>query len=399
MRFIAWIVVLSIAAVGMAWVTANNTGHVTVYLSNYRIDTSLNLVIFMTMGLFVVAYFLLRLIDGIIYLPQQAASYRVRQRETKAIKAISESIDHLFAGRYAKALKSAYAGTLFPSVADVAYLISANASHRLKRYAERDVYLSKVTGGSHQQSRQVMTAEMLLDQRDSKGALEIIRKLQEGGARQFLVQHIALRANQLEENWEEVIRLTQVLAKREILHPLIARTRMQEALMHFSERKDITSVTLRSKWKELTAIDQAEPAIAEVFAKAFIRVGDKNQAKVVLEEALDKTIDADLLEIYPECVEQDRKAETILLLIKKVESWLIKYPAEPALHLALGRLCAQQALWGKSKSSLGQVVKSPRADRLMQARAHIVLSAVNEELEESDEASVHYKAAVKLLME
>ena len=399
MRFIAWIVVLSIAAVGMAWITANNTGHVTLYLSNYRIDSSLNLVLFLTMGLFVVAYFLLRLIDGIIYLPQQAANYRSRQRETKAIKAISESIDHLFAGRYAKALKSAHVATLFPGVADVAYLISANASHRLKRYAERDVFLSRVTESSHQQSRQVMTAEMLLDQRDSKGALATIHKLQEGGARQFLVQHIALRANQLEENWEEVIRLTQVLAKREILHPLIARTRLQEALTHFSERKDITPAILRSKWKELSGADQGQPGIAEVFAKAFIRVGDKNQARIVLEEVLDKTVDANLLEIYPDCFEQDRKSESVLLLIKKIETWLGKNPAEPALHLALGRLCAEQALWGKAKSSLGQVVKAPRADRLMQARAHIVLSTVNEALDESEEASLHYKAAVKLLMQ
>ena len=128
-------------------------------------------------------------------------------------------------------------------------------------------------------------------------------------------------------------------------------------------------------------------------------MGDKNQARIVLEEVLDKTVDANLLEIYPECVEQERKSESILLLIKKIEAWLGKNPAEPALHLALGRLCAEQALWGKAKSSLGQVVKAPRADRLMQARAHIVLSTVNEALDESEEASLHYKAAVKLLMQ
>lgn len=399
MRFIAWVVVLSISAVAMAWLTANNAGHVTLYVSNYRIDTSLNLVIFMTMGLFVVAYFLLRLIDGIIYLPQQAANYRSRQRETRAIKAISESIDHLFAGRYAKALKAAHLATNFPSVADVANLISANASHRLKRYAERDNYLKNVTGASHQQSKLVMTAEMHLDQRDSQGALEAIHKLQQGGARQFLVQHIALRANQLEENWDEVIRLTQVLAKREILHPLIAKTRIQEALTHFAERKDLTSALLRNKWRELSNQDRSTSGIVKIFAQAFIRVGDKNQAREILEEVLDQNLDSELLEIYPGCVEQnDRKSESVLQLIRKIESWLIKNPADPALHLALGRLCVEQALWGKAKSSLGQVVKAPRADKHMQALAHIELSVVNEQLEEVEEAAQHYKAAVKLLM-
>lgn len=399
MRFIAWIVVLSISAVALAWVTSNNSGHVTLYLSNYRIDTSLNLVIFMTMGLFVLVYFVLRLIDGIIYLPKQAANYRLRQRESKAIKAISESIDHLFAGRYAKALKSASVATNFSGVADVANLISANASHRLKRYSERDLYLSRVTQASHQQSRQVMAAEMLLDQRDSQGALEVIHKLQQGGARQFLVQHIALRANQLEENWEEVIRLTQILAKREILHPMIAKTRMQEALAHFADRKDMTSALLRAKWRELSDEDRNTPSIAKVFAHAFIRIGDKNEARLVLETSLDKALDADLLEIYPECIDQsERRSESILLLIRKIESWLIKNPAEPALHLALGRLCVEQALWGKAKSSLGQVVKAPRADKHMQALAHVVLSTVNEKLDEPEEAALHYKAAVKLLM-
>ena len=399
MRFISWIIFLSIAAVFSAWVMSNNVGHVIIYWAKYRQDMSLNLFLFLAFGFFIVVYFVLRLIDGIISLPQRAARYRVQQKEAKAVYAITQAIDHLFAGRFAKALKAAQIAVPYESVADVAALIAANASHRLKRYSERDSWLAKVEGVAHQQSRLVMTAEMQLDSRDAKGALATIKKLQEGGARQFLVQHIALRANQFEKNWEEVIRITQLLAKREILHPVVANTRLQEAFLNYCERKDLTVEGLSRQWKELSSGNHRQASLAKVVAQGFIRIGALDKARDILENILDQRPEAELLELYPDCSQlEDGRFSHGLALIKKVEEWIVKFPAEPALQLALGRLCIQQQLWGKAKASLAKVIKAPRATKEMEAKAHIALSSVNETLEEFAEAALHYKEAVKLLL-
>lgn len=398
MRFVAWMSILSISAVLAAWVTANNHGHVTLYWNAVRIDLSINLFLFMLFGLFVATFFLLRLIAGVIDLPQRAAAYRRGQRESRAIQGISQAIDHLFAGRYAKALKAAEVSSHHRGVSDIACLIAANASHRLKRSDDRDTWLEKIQGDAHQQARLVMTAEMQLDERDAQGALQTINKLKEGGARQFLVQHIALRANQLIKNWEEVIRLTSTLAKRNILHPLVARSRIQEALSHLAQQKNLNPQVLLKIWNELSKEDRHNPSLVKIVTQGLIAAQDFAHAKKILEEAIDHQPDADLLDIYPDCIGVKESGQHILAFIQRIEGWLQKYPAEPALHLALGRLCIEQKLWGKAKSSLSQVIRAPRATSVMEAQAHMALSKVHEALDEQAEAATHYRSAAQLLL-
>lgn len=399
MRFIAWVIFIAIASVGAAWVTANNQGHVTLYWSAHRIDLSMNLFLLMTFAAFLITFFVLKLFSGIVDLPFRAASYRQSQREARAIRAVADSVNHLFAGRYAKALKSAELGVGFPSVADVSLLIAASASHRLRQFPERDAWLEKISEDDYQQSKLVMMAEMQLDARDAKGALETIDKLQQKGARQFLVQHIALRAHQMLENWEEVIRLTQLLAKRNILHPLIAKSRIQEAIANLAAHKGMTSEVLWKRWQSLTTEDRQSVNIVKAVAQGFLRLSDYVHAQQVLNQVLDLGPIPELLNLYPQCAESNGVAAVpVLSLIQKVEAWLLKYPAEPALHLALGRLCIRQQLWGKAKSSLSQVLGSPRANKQMEAQAHIALSTVHEALHEAENAAIHYKAAIQLLM-
>lgn len=399
MRFIAWVIFIAISAVAAAWVTAHNQGHVTLYWSAHRIDMSMNLFILLALAAFIAVFFILKLFSGIVDLPMRAARYRHSQKEARAIKAVADSINHLFAGRFAKALKSAELGTHFASVSDVSLLIAASASHRLRQFSERDAWLAKLDADDYQQAKLVMVAEMQLDARDAKGALETIEKLQQKGARQFLVQHIALRSHQMLENWEEVIRLTQLLAKRNILHPLIAKSRIQEAIANLAAHKGMTSENLLKRWQSLSPDDRQNISIVKAVAQGFLRLGDFVHAQQVLNQCLDNQPTQELLNLYPQCAGfGESNSVSVLSLIQKVESWLLKYPAEPALHLALGKLCIYQQLWGKAKASFAQVLGSPRASKQMEAQAHIALSSVHEALQESEQAAEHYKSAVGLLM-
>ena len=45
-------------------------------------------------------------------------------------------------------------------------------------------------------------------------------------------------------------------------------------------------------------------------------------------------------------------AATPCASIERAESWLKQHPDDAALLLTLGRLCAQQELWGKAQSYL-----------------------------------------------
>ena len=100
-----------------------------------------------------------------------------------------------------------------------------------------------------------------------------------------------------------------------------------------------------------------------------------------------------LVDIYPDCVVPGRSA---LVQIQKVEAWMMKYPGELALSLALARICVSQQLWGKAKSTLQGLIHDAKAKPVMKADAHLCLAGLHEALEESSEAAAQYKLAAKL---
>ena len=85
-----------------------------------------------------------------------------------------------------------------------------------------------------------------------------------------------------------------------------------------------------------------------------------------------------------------------LALAQKLEGWMAKYLGEPALSLALARVCLAQQLWGKAKSSLQSVIRDPKAKPAMKAVAHMTMAQLHESLNESTEAAEQYKLAAKV---
>ena len=75
---------------------------------------------------------------------------------------------------------------------------------------------------------------------------------------------------------------------------------------------------------------------------------------------------------------------------------MLKYPSEPALSLALAKVCLAQKLWGKAKSSLQGVIRDPKTKPYMRVNAHMTMAKLHEELEELTEAAEQYKLAAQI---
>jgi HemY protein len=48
----------------------------------------------------------------------------------------------------------------------------------------------------------------------------------------------------------------------------------------------------------------------------------------------------------------DPKASDAAVRIRHCEKWLVEHPDDANLHLALGRLCAREELWGKARQHM-----------------------------------------------
>ncbi len=396
MRFIIWLAILAISAFIAAWLFANNHGHVTMYWNQYRIDLAMNLFMALSLFGFFVIFQFYKILSMFIELPLRAKNYRLKQIEIKALQELKNATEHLFAGRYAKSLKSAQMTMSFKDTSQVGYMVAAQASHQLKQYEERDDYLSKIIHPDSQTTKFILTAQMLLDERKASEALDTLNQLQKSGARQFLVQALAMRAHQILLQWPQMLRIANSLTKRNYLPPALGKARVFEALTQWVASGRISRDELQKQWTEFGEELYRDASWVKLFAQGFLIAGDSPMSKQILDHALDKAPEENLLILYPQCSSHPLSTTSKVSLILKLEGWLKKEPAHPSLHLALGEVCQQEQLWGKALYSLQQVLDSTRSSKKMLLIAHMGMMRIYETLEDSERNALHQKEALRL---
>ncbi|HWT54844.1 MAG TPA: heme biosynthesis protein HemY, partial [Rhodocyclaceae bacterium] len=109
-------------------------------------------------------------------------------------------------------------------------------------------------------------------------------------------------------------------------------------------------------------------------------------AKQVIEDGLDEEWSSELVALYGDC-----RGGDVLGRIARAEGWLLSHPRDAALLLVLGRLCQDKQLWGKAQSYY-EASLSLDGGRV----AHIALAQLLDQLEQTDLANKHYRAAALL---
>ena len=92
---------------------------------------------------------------------------------------------------------------------------------------------------------------------------------------------------------------------------------------------------------------RAEVPVVEVFAEQAGKLGRSELAEPILRAALNRHWSPALVLLYG-----DPGADDLKRRLKQCDKWLQQYPDDAGLHLALGRLCAGDELWGKAREHL-----------------------------------------------
>ncbi|MBB1635760.1 MULTISPECIES: heme biosynthesis protein HemY [Cupriavidus] len=394
MRLLFWVAILFGGAVGLALFTQFNQSNLVLFYPPYRVELSLNLALALLLLAFFVVWTILSTARHLSEMPARAAAYRERSRMNRAQAALRESIENLFAGRFARAERTAREAQAWPEQAQTAALIGARAAHRMQETERRDAWMAQVTDPEREQARLVSMAELLVDARDAEGALETIAQLQAQGARQIHVQRIALRAHQHLKNWTEVLRLARSLEKRNALHPVLALRLKQLACEALLEERRHDVQGLQDFWRSLSTDERRAARIAEPAARYFAALGRQDEARKIVEDALKVNWDSRLVLRYAECAEPGRA----LPQIQQAEKWLTQHPVDADLYFTLGVLCLGEKLWGKAQSSFERALKYADADlqRRLRVRAHLALAKMFEETERPEEAQRHYRESAIL---
>jgi HemY protein len=129
------------------------------------------------------------------------------------------------------------------------------------------------------------------------------------------------------------------------LGPAEAATARRAAHLGNLSRKAQDADALAQYWKQLPQEMRVDAAVAATAARYHLAVGRTAEAQAIIEAALESEWSAALVALYGEAAGEDTLPQ-----IQRAEKWLRDHARDPALLLALGKLCMKRELWGKAQS-------------------------------------------------
>jgi HemY protein len=396
MRSLFWLLAVFAAAVALVILGRVDAGYVLFVYPPYRVEMSMLLFAVALIAGFVLLYVAVRLLGQAFSLPALVRAFRARRRRERVYTAFAAALQAYYEGRYARAEKDA--AIVFETGANpgLAALLAARAAHQMRDFDRRDHWLERAESAAPdlRAAWLVTRAELALEERDFPAAREALRGLQGAGRKHIATLRMLLRAERGAGAWDEVLRLSTQLAKRDAIAPALAEEYKSQAIVELLQRSAADAGAFERRWRDVASEDQRKPRVAAAAARHAIGLGRAALAREIIERALDEEWAPPLVALYGELPEHAETADRLteaLLRIESAERWLSERNRDPQLLATLGRLCAHAELWGKARSFLEASLsfEESRAARLDLAR-------LAERLGETAEAQRHYRRAAEL---
>ena len=388
MRFALWSLVLAALAVGIALFAERSTGYVVIVSAPWRIELSVNLFAFLVVAGYFAFYFLVRLVGTLVAIPRRVRAYQAERERTVHRQALNDSLLAFFQGRYASAEKSAAQALLGEETRGIASIIAARSAHELGRFSEREQFLdhAKGTAPAVDQARLTTLADLLVSQGRYEEALGVLKDLSARDSRNLRLLRLKLQAEQALRNWDEVLQTVSSLVKLGGLGPDEAAAARRAAHLGNLNRRSQDAAALEGYWKTLPAEMRVDAAVAATAARFQLALGNHAAARAIIEQALEREWNPSLVALYGEAAGTEALPQ-----IERAERWLRVHARDPALLLALGKLCMKQGLWGKAQSYIeASLALEPTHD------GHMTLAALMEQLGKHQEAVQHFRRSAEL---
>lgn len=390
MGFFIRLVILFATAVIVALSARFNPGNVVVFYPPYRFDMSLNLFIFVILILFILLGIVFYTINMTRQMPERVAAYRRTKAEREGNKALRDALKTFFEGRFGHAEKASMRAAELPDNTALAALIGARAAHNMGQADRRDAWLASIEDNQqYKVARLVSTTELLVDAHQAARALEAVKELNANGTRHIHVLRWALKASQQAKHWQEVLRLVKALDKHRSLHPALSMRLRELAYKDLLSDRAQDAESIRRLWHSIPVEDRLKPFVAALAARAMVNQGLQDEARGLLEKALQAGWDERLIIAYRDTAAKEGSA-VLLNQIERCEAWLVSNPNDPELALTMGVLCLHQKLWGKAERNLEQVLVYATSTACLR-EANLKLAQLNEQLGLPEKAAEYYR--------
>ena len=392
-RWVLWLLGLAAFAVAIALAGRHGSGYVVMIVPPLRIELSVMMFIILAIASFAFGYGSIRLAITTYGLPRQRQKARTEQARATSRDAVFASLESLFSGRFRDAEEKARVAMQHEDTRDLAAALAAWAAYEGGNSGAAVPYLDRILGeggGKAANMRDASKAYMLLADGRAHEARELLKSLASNDPKNPGVLKMKVEAEMADKAWDDVLATLTPLARSGMLPAAAAQQIRLNAEINLIKAKPHNREIIIAAWESLDSASRYDPLMAVTVAKRLAGLDCGDDARRVVEEAIDKRgndgWDESLVAMYAAC-----RGDSTLAQIERAEKWLKQHARDSVLLATLGKLCMRQSLWGKAQSYLeASVALQPTLD------AHMTLARLMEQMGKRDEAVRHIRRSAEL---
>jgi len=389
-RLLVLIIVSLLLAVGIGNYAEHDSGQMIITISGWTIQTSFSFFVISMFVLFLLLYFLLRLLSRFWNMPGQLGSWKKSRHQRLSEKYLSRGLMALVEGDWNKAEVSLTRGAPHSQSPLVNYLAAARAAQQLGAVERRDDYLMQAYKDDPDAEVAIglVQAELQIKQQQTEQALATLTHLHDQKPKQDQVKIMLLHTYADLEDWEAMLELLPRIQRAGNLPREQIQAKQLEAYGGLLKQVglDGDKEKLNNAWINIPRKLRSEFHLIEVYTEEKLKLSDASDCEPLIHKALKKQWDIALLGLYGLVEGKD-----IARQLKFAENFLSSHARESVLLLTLGRLSVKNKLWGKARTYLEESI-----DINPLPEAYRTLASVLDELGEHGAAAVQYQKGLEL---
>ncbi len=383
MKAAIWLLTLFGVAVALAIGADHPSGLVSIFISGFRVDVSINFAVLILIASFLIIYFATRAISTLFALPKIAKRWRLQQRERSMHEHLLNALEQLMTGRYLRSVRSAAltvenANTLEQQTVNsesapkylsqlraLAHLIGAESAHALRDNSTREKYLQAILKDASQspeapyetkEATLLSAARWSLGEADPIKALSWLRELKGGVSRRTLTLRLKLKADRLAKHHLSALETARLLNKHGAFSENAAQGLLR-SLCTASLDDCFDQHQLQQTWKLLDAHEKSLPDVAIHASERMLTLSGNSQTALTwLAPAWN------LMTTQPKSLTESQQVRLIqtlaahLKIIGVDKNWLtaidqarLMNPRNALLQYLSAMTCMHNGLWGKAQ--------------------------------------------------
>jgi HemY protein len=334
-------VALALLAAALAPLLKNDPGLVQIHFLGWTLESS---VLVLALGLLLI-WLLLWLLLRLWKMPAETAR---RIREQRALVQLEKGLLALTEGDWSTAERALQRSAASHGPTTARYLAAAEAADGQDAGDRAEWYLEQADTRNRKQKFlvELTRARILTANGQHAEARPLLEDLLARRRRHPQALDMLARCYRELGEWEALLKLLPAMQKAGVVDEERAGELRREAAVADLMRSH-DAAELESRYRALPRPMQRTAEVTRAFADRAIRLGAPELTEEPIRNSLKVEWASFLLVPYGESGPDDTGKR-----LQNCEKWLQSHPEDPWLHLALGRLCAREELWGKARQHM-----------------------------------------------